>query len=341
MDFQGFKIGIAKIDDLSSIMKFISHEWSSDHILSQDKDFFLYQYGNKENLNFIVAKDGLGSISATLGFIPSSADKKSQIFTTMWKVSKNSPSATLGLKLFSYLQDLNLGPLMSVGINEKTEEIYKFLRLHVGSLDQYFIVNRNLHKFQMAKFSKKILQDTQKTGYKSDRIAGFIEPKTLEKFLFYDNSSKKDYSFVKRRYCSHPYFDYKFLGVFDNTNMVSSMVLREVCYKNSRALRIIDYFGEECFLADFTMFLKQLMTNTPYEYIDFFCYGFQEQNLLNAGFNKVSDSDLITVIPDHFDPFIKEKYIIKFFAPKDMVNGLKVFKGDGDQDCPRRPQDLS
>ena len=338
MDFQGFKIDIAQIDDLNPIMKFISHEWSSDHILSQDKDFFLYQYGNKEYLNFIVAKDDLGSISAILGFIPSSADKESQIFTTMWKVSKNSPSATLGLKLFSYLQDLNLGPLMSVGINEKTEDIYKFLKLHVGSLDQYFIFNKNLHKFQMAKFSKEILQSSQKTSYKSDRTAGFIDPKTLEKFLFYDKSSKKDYSFVNRRYINHPYFNYKFLGVSDNKNMVSAMVLREVSFKDSRALRIIDYFGEEQYLADFTIVLKQLMTTASYEYIDFFCYGFQEQNLLNAGFNKVNDSD---VIPDHFDPFIKEKYIIKFFAPKDIVNDLKIFKGDGDQDCPRRPRVLS
>lgn len=336
MEFQGYKIGIAKIKDLSSIMKFFSDEWSPDHILSKDKDFFLYQYGSQENLNFVLAKDIKGSISATLGFIPTSADKNSPIFTTMWKVSNNSSSATLGLKLFSYLQDLNIGPLMSVGINEKTEDIYKLLKLHVGSLEQYFIPNKNLKRFQIAQFSEKIFQDSQKKEYLTNWTIDFIDPHIFKDFFLTNSGSLKDFDFIKRRYCDHPYFKYKFLGAFNQKNLISLMIIREVSYKNSKALRIIDYFGEEVYIAKFTLFLKELIVNNAYEYIDFFCFGLDQKNLQNAGFSKSCISDHINIIPDHFDPFHKKNIAIKFFAQKDKIGNLKLFKGDGDQDCPRR-----
>lgn len=341
MNFQGYKISIAKIEDLKKIMEFISLEWSSQHILSHDQDFFLYQYGSKDNLNFIVAKDNFGAISGILGFIPSSSCRPTQVFTTMWKVSSSSKSATLGLKLLSFLQELKLGDLMSVGINERTEDIYKFMKMHIGILIQYFIVNTQIDDYKIAHFARSTLEAAQPISNNIVKNIFFIEPERLNEFSFKINQTNKDLSFFKKRYCSHPYFEYKLLAAFENKKISSLMVLRVVSFEDTSALRIIDFLGDEFYLPDFARFLKQFIQKNSYEYVDFFCYGLNEENLLEAGFNKVQDSDQITIIPDHFDPFSKQRSAIKFFTSNQNLDDLKVFKGDGDQDCPKSIQNLN
>ena len=114
-------ICFGKLSDTDEIMDFIDREWKKNHILSKNKDFFLYEYADEDALNFVVSKNE-GRINGILGFLRSSSDDRSSVWTTMWKVSKSNGSPTLGLRLLNYLQSQGYQSVMSNGINSATEE---------------------------------------------------------------------------------------------------------------------------------------------------------------------------------------------------------------------------
>ena len=114
-------ISIAKIDDADEIMKFIDNEWKKGHILGISKDYFLYEYKNKDHLNFVISKNQTNKINGILGFIRSSSDDNATVWTTMWKVSKSSGSPMLGVDILNFLRRQGFKTVMSLGINLKTE----------------------------------------------------------------------------------------------------------------------------------------------------------------------------------------------------------------------------
>ena len=62
-------ISIAKLDDLDEIMQFIDNEWEKGHILGTNRDFFLYEYKNKELLNFVISKNQSNKICCVYYFV--------------------------------------------------------------------------------------------------------------------------------------------------------------------------------------------------------------------------------------------------------------------------------
>ena len=106
-------ISIAYLDDTDEIMEFIDKEWKKGHILSKNKDFFLYEYSNKDALNFIISKRD-GVINGILGFLKSSSDINSTVWTTMWKVSKSngSEAANSIASIFLSFLEIELGNLI-------------------------------------------------------------------------------------------------------------------------------------------------------------------------------------------------------------------------------------
>ena len=47
-------ISIASISEITNIMSYINSEWKEGHILARDKDFFKYEHGNKNQINFVM-----------------------------------------------------------------------------------------------------------------------------------------------------------------------------------------------------------------------------------------------------------------------------------------------
>ena len=122
-------ISFAMLSDANEIMEFIDREWKKNHILATNKDFFLYEYASNNKLNFVVSKSE-NKINGILGFLKSSLDENSTVWTTMWKVSKSNGSPTLGIRMLRYLQSQGFDSIMSNGINTATEEIYSYLGFH-------------------------------------------------------------------------------------------------------------------------------------------------------------------------------------------------------------------
>ena len=56
------EIRFAKLLDTDNIMKFIHSHWKENHILSRDKDLFLYDYQDNDMINFVIAIDNKNNI---------------------------------------------------------------------------------------------------------------------------------------------------------------------------------------------------------------------------------------------------------------------------------------
>ena len=70
-----FEFRLATIDDVDNIMLFIKKEWGEKHILANDKELFLWQYGASEyndfkSVNVVLAINKSKEIVGMIGFIP-------------------------------------------------------------------------------------------------------------------------------------------------------------------------------------------------------------------------------------------------------------------------------
>ena len=200
-------ISFAMLSDANEIMEFIDREWKKNHILATNKDFFLYEYASNNKLNFVVSKSE-NKINCILGFLKSSLDENSTVWTTMWKVSKSNGSPTLGIRMLRYLQSQGFDSIMSNGINTATEEIYSYLGFHVGELGHYYIPNRKLRTYSIAKFSKEKLDISY--SKKTTRNLIFKQVKLQEVKHSFDfmkilnKIPRKDFEYFKKRFFEHP-----------------------------------------------------------------------------------------------------------------------------------------
>ena len=106
---------------------------------------------------------------------------------------------------------------------------------------------------------------------------------------------------------------------------------KEINLKNTKIWRIVDIFGYlELNYNLYDPILKILIKNKV-EYIDFVCWGKYVKLLLKCGFIKKNKYELI---PEYFEPLIKENKNINLFIFKNLYKKEKllIVKGDGDQD---------
>lgn len=329
---------LAQQEDLNGIMYYIDSEWKAGHILARDRDFFVYQYSNFVDLNFVLSKDSEGHINGMLGFIKASLKIDSDIWTTMWKVSKTSGSPVLGIQLLEYLRKQGYRTVMSLGINQKTIGIYKYLGFATGRLQQYFMLNDSLDHFNIAVVPdeqmqpKKILQNDSRFVLKeitSEQIRNEFSFTSYEARVPY-----KDWDYFNSRYFSHPVYTYEVYGVYFKSELVSILVTRVVSVETSYALRIVDLYGEENSFALVSHFLKNIMIANGYEYIDLVCFGMDELTIFQAGFSKVDFDSSRVIIPNYFEPFVQKNNQINFFIDSELNANVRLFKADGDQDRP-------
>ena len=134
-------ISFASIDDVDEIMQFIHNHWKKDHILSRNKEFFLYEHRDGDRINFVCHRDNSDKLDGILGFIKSSS-KDSDIWTVIWKALSSKEHPMLGLELFDFLRkskDYNL--LSSPGISNKIIQIFKYLGIYTNYLRQFVLIN--------------------------------------------------------------------------------------------------------------------------------------------------------------------------------------------------------
>ena len=332
------RILLAKVSDADEIMKFIDREWKKGHLLSTNKDFFLYEYKNKDKLNFVISKNKSNEINGILGFLKASLYPDSLIWTTMWKVAKNSGSPMLGIDILNFLRKQGFKNVMSLGINFKTIGIYEYLGFHVGVLDHYYIPNEKIKNFKISKFQN--CNVSKKSILLVDNVYSFKKLKKINPFEYFDfdkyNLSVpfKDLNYFNHRYIQHPVYNYDLYGSFKGTELLSIVVVRVSSYQGSTCMRIVDFYGEEETLSCVTQNLVEEMYTGAHEYIDLYCLGLSAKILIKAGFIRREGNKDDVVIPNYFEPFVQENIPIRYFTDSKDLENLRIFKADGDQDRP-------
>lgn len=330
-----FDIRHANIGDIDGITGFIKAYWKTDHIYVEDNDFFKYDFVNEEEVNYIIAVNPLNEICGILGFISYNGNSQRELFTVMWKVIPNSGDPMLGIKLLKYLIEVNPGVAVStVGANAKTLGIYKHLGFKVGKMEHFFIPNTELKSFTILKANS--IELSKGRPIDSQSHSTLIRKITLEEIkTFYANTDVKEFvirtfACFEKRYLHHPYYEYQAYGIFEDSNMRSLIVLRELDVQGIRIGRIVDYLGSLDCLRYSNKALNNIINKYGYEYIDFYEFGIHEFFLLEAGFIKKNSETMI--LPNYFEPFLQENIDIHFFTTKNEP--VFLFKGHGDQDRP-------
>ena len=331
-------ISIARIEDTDELMQFIDNEWKKNHILGINKDYFLYEYGNEKLLNFVISKNKNNTINGMLGFLRSSTEKNTTVWTTMWKVSESAHSPMLGIRLLNYLREQGYKSVMSSGINKETEEIYKYLGFEVGLLKQYFILNKKIEQYRIAAVPDNIHDKSLTPSKDESLVFKQIELNDIkESFNFNDYLNRipyKDLAYFKKRFFEHPIYSYNVYGIFDDSSLLSFIVVRIINSQKSSCMRIVDFYGQEKMLTSLTWHLLEIMTSNKHEYIDMYSLGLSKKILLQSGFIDIDDDKNAIIIPNHFEPFIQSNISIRYFTDAKELGNLRIYKADGDQDRP-------
>ena len=335
------EICFAKTKDVDDIMEYIGGNWKKDHLLSRDRNFFLYEFQYHDRINFVIHRNDKNAIDGILGFICSSK-LPSDIWTVIWIVSKICTVPTLGIRLLLFLKEYDdFRVLSSPGINPRTIRIYNFLNMYTSRLDHYVMMNITMPKYDIAKIDNKI--KLKPSNFISSNGYELIPLKENTFQFDFDNFKQnipyKDEEYFIKRYFKHPIYKYDVFGISKDHNIQSLFVTRGVNARGKKALRIVDYLGFEGDLKYIAAFLYKKMIENNYEYIDFVSWGFESAALLDAGFFKIDlDSDDL-IIPNYFEPFVQKNISINFFIDTKDLGQVRICKADGDQDRPSEPKE--
>lgn len=323
----GYEIRFADHNDISDIMLFFKRYWKDDHILANDRAFFEYEFCNDKEVNVVLLLDCEKEIKGTLGYIPY-GNVNRDIFTVMWKVIDSS-DLFLGTALFQYLiENGKCRHIYTSGLNQGTVNIYKYLGLEVVSLCQYYTINpfekQNLaqvHSNVREHVARVPSEDVWQECSKEDFVSRYS-------IALQEDRIQKSIEYIIHRYYDNPRYQYHIYGL-QKMGKNFFIVLRIQECNGSRALRVIDYFGDE-FLSEAVFdIVWHVMCEKKCEYADMYAYGLDAVALNSVGFQIVTDVSK-DIIPNYFSPFVLEN--IKILAMHEKGMHPWIFKGDGDQD---------
>jgi len=343
-------------DDIDDLRDFFNKHWMQNHIIYIDKEFLDWQYFNKrhDNYNFIIARDNSsGEIIGEAGFIPNyifdyniDEDKKFIWFSTWRMRSDYHNRSSLGIELLTTIPIVENTKNIGVpGIFENVAPLYKALKFETGCLDHYFILNEATKIFKIAKLpegypTNACISNTQ--GKTQNSTVGEIEviDRNQFEYLFSEVMGKDRISFPKKtkeyfinRYYNHPIYKYEAMQIITNSEPIALLIFRTVNHDNETALRIVDGFGDLSGIGNLYDSIQKLLLNRGSEYIDIYCKGVSPDTLHNAGFTSHFISDDI-IIPNFFEPFVRENKNINFAFYNKNKHPYTMFKADGDQDRP-------
>lgn len=328
-------IRFAEYGDIPKIMQYIDEHWKKDHILSKERTLFEWQYMNYDKLNFVIGINKNDKIYGILGFIPYAEDIEKDIALALWKAIPCKGHTFLGLELFDFLIDnQDYRCLLCTGINMKTtSKIYQYLGMKIGVMKQWYRLRR-LNKYHIAKIEDDSIPEVEnREEFTIWTCGGFDELEKNFDFDAYRRGGCKPYkskSYLKKRYFSHPVYDYKVFRVVNSIDITIAILVLRVQECNSyRAVRFVDFIGDISYIKFLTQNLDDILLKYDAEYIDMYEAGIQENILISGGWMPVETSE--NIIPNYFAPY--EQCNVNIYYCTDDAKVI-LFRGDGDQDRP-------
>lgn len=332
-----YDIRMARYDEVDEIMQFLDMHWKKGHILARDRTFFEYEMVPDGQVNFVIAKDwSNGEIQGLHGFVPASNNRyKRDAWGSIWKIVPGS-MGMLGLEIIKRLEVINeLRTCLSIGGNpETTVPLLKYVRHFedVGKMEHFYCLSLQ-EEYLIAKVGHKV-SFTVNQDYNTN-IVQYDNYKQLKEDYDFSNSDEafpyKDGWYINHRYFENPIYHYLIYGLRSKPSEKKSsalLIAREQKHNGGVALRLVDYIGKAELFAGLSLFFQDSLNR--YEYIDFYCYGFNTEYVKRAGMIKIEDNDT-NIIPNYFYPYVAQNIDIYVGTPKGRA---VFFKADGDQDRP-------
>lgn len=325
-------ISQAHVDDTNEIMQFINDVWREGHILSKNKNFFLYEFKNNNNLNIIIAKEN-NKLVGFLGYYYYNNKNNPDMAGSMWKIHPDVQDLLLGVKIRNYfIKNISQNFFSTPGPGIHMKPVYKILRMSWQRMEQFYIVNQQINEYKL--LLNPIINEFKEIYNKNIMIKKAKTILDIKHYIFDENVQPlKDFSYIKKRYFEHPIYTYNVYYLeFDNA-ISNIFVCRKSTVENNSAYRIVDFFGELTFIKEISTFLHDYIQKNNIEYLDFVNSGYSKKELLQAGFTLLDLDQNLTIVPNFFEPFVQKNVPIYCVADKSDKT-IRQHKADGDQDRP-------
>lgn len=336
-----YEFRLAKRSDIEEIMTYIDECWKKGHILSQSRELFEYEFCDGDDVHFLLAIDRqTGCIEGMDGFYYTSSRRKYKEFDvwgSMWSVRKDHKNLPmLGIAIANqYFKQIGFRYEIGLGVNKVTATPLhqQHFKVETGILQHYYMLHK-INEYQIAKivsphYSEADRHIDQYNLVRANRVTDVEHTFDFEKKI--TTYPYKDGWYVGHRFFDHPVYTYQvYMVMKDEKEADAIIVMRDVEQNGHHVLRIVDYMGNIHVLQQVQSQLFHLMDDTC-EYIDFYCYGYDEQAILDAGFVK-REIDDENIIPSYFEPF--EQRNVDYWFNSDAHDNFVICKADADQDRP-------
>lgn len=327
------KIRRAVYEDIPDIMRFMDEHWKPGNILAKNREFFEWQFWDGGKLNMFVGVDAeSGKIYGIMGAIVYSESPNPDISGCTWQVVKSS-NPMLGIELSDYLYtQLNGRYACAAGLSKKATRIFELKGNPITEMDHYYRL-ADRADYKIAKVVNKRIPEVKETGYRLERIHSVEEMKQIiSEEQLASQIPSKDYTYIEKRYFCHPIYHYDIWKIVDTREQSRSVLItRDEVMGDWTVCEIIDHYGVMEDLGKITGALDSLMQEKGYEFTDVYSYGIPTEIYEQAGFIRCS-ADSENIIPNYFHPFVQENISLRMVRP--MYGGVRLFRGDGDQDRP-------
>lgn len=323
------------VDRLHDVMDFIESHWRAGHIMAHDRELVNFMHLDDDGqYNFAVSIED-GKVCGILGYIPTSRydchlSKEGDRWLAIWK---NIGDAGSGLRMME-LAVRDASTVAAIGINDKVARLYKFLGFEVFSLKQYYVANPEIEKFEIAKAPVSHSAQSPK-GKGLSEIVPMSEMALVNLLIPAQWRPRKTSRYLIERYLHHPIYTYQIWAVRSmSTRKISTLfVTRQVQVQGARCIRIVDVLGDLASVGSLQDEWLRILHETGSEYVDVMTAGLSDDVWQCVGFERlVYDGE--TVMPNYFEPFVRENVVIKAALWNPTGEPYVMFKGDSDQDRP-------
>lgn len=330
--------------DLPMVMRFIDEHWAKDHVLSWHRPLMDWQHADPcepGSYHWMLALDEEG-LQGLLGFIPTARfdpelAAEPCTWLALWKVRPEARNRSLGLQLLSAVAAGSAGMVAVQGINPKHPPMYKALGYRTGELGQFYVCDPGASRTLLAA-PEGFVPPEPRPGRAEfrDADAAVLESLALEPFA--PRSPRKTPRYFIERYLKHPVYSYRVHVATLDGRPRALLASRLAEGGTGRALRIVDFLGDERALAECGTAIGGLMREAGCEFADFWQHGLDPDLLSAAGF-RLAPFGGDVVVPNFFEPFLQRSVRIEFAVKGARDARLGIFRGDGDQDRPNRIAD--
>jgi hypothetical protein len=346
----GYEIRIAAASERDQLRAFIDTHWKKGHALAASPSLLDWQHYDekKAKYNFVIGVHRQRQeIDGLLGFIPVSQfdealEPSRDYWLALWKVREDIDAPGLGVALYYYFQATQKPRTLSgAAISSIALPIYRALKFRMGKLDHFYLLNPDVSEFKIAEVLSARAEGPISPSPGSKELVRVPDKRALAAYgpaidaLNCRISPLKSAGYYGRRYLDHPLYRYDLFAVLENGQFRGLLVTRAVSHEGACALRIVDVGGPSDALADLNGALVGLLRSSRAEFIDFYCTGFEDRDLLGSGFRKrAPDPEPSAIIPNYFEPFVRKNVDLDYAVKHPENAHYRFVKGDSDQDRP-------